>query len=213
MPSIEKVISDIELRIYGGKPSDDAEIPRSQIQMWLDTVNSAAVSNWIVSENGGEVPSWATRQDFCVGLKADKPNCVGGCESYYYIEIPKVNEENVSVLNLKDEKAIMGLYRGKEEIFNFGTVARSRIVSGMRFANKMPFFNRVGDRIYVYNGIYPLFCKFTLVYASVDTFSLEETDDFPTVDKLLPTILEEVEKIGRRELEGVNDLLSDGIDE
>lgn len=212
--TIDQAISDAELLIYGGKPSDDAEIPRRQIQQWLDIANSAAVANWIETKNGGEIPSFATRQEFCIGAVAEESECLGADCTYYYIPLPKTKDgETVSVLNLVGDKSIVGLFRGQEEIYNYGTVGRSRIMSRIRFAEKQPYLHRVGDRIYLFNGIYPPFCKFNLVYATVSTIGLDEENTFPTVDELLPLVMEEVEKKGRRELEKGNDLISDGIDE
>lgn len=205
--TISQAISDIELRLYAGKPSDDADIPRSQIKYWLNGVNSSSVANWIVSENGGEIPSFATHKIDCIGVKSEKPVCLNDCNSYVYIELP-----DAKLLDLIDEKSIVSLYRGTQEILNYGTSGRAKINSNLRFSDKSPFFNRMGNRLYLFNGVYPPFSQFDLVYGSVDLGLYNETQAMPTPNKLLPLIFEEVEKIGLRELGSKKDLISDGID-
>ena len=55
MPSIDNMISDVELRLSHAKPSDDFAIPREQIRFWLDTASASLMSEWIKKRNGGIV--------------------------------------------------------------------------------------------------------------------------------------------------------------
>ena len=50
--TVEKMISDLELRFTGGKPSDDFEGAREQLRFWIDNANGALLPQWIIKAHG-----------------------------------------------------------------------------------------------------------------------------------------------------------------
>ena len=81
----------------------------------------------------------------------------------------------------------------------------------LEFSKGFVYFSRVGDRVYLFNGIFPSYCHLSAHIASCDSTDLADTDNYPTVDEVIPLILEEAEKIGAREIGKPQDLQDDGI--
>lgn len=210
MASIEQLISDVELRIYGGKPSDDAEIEREQIRFWLETINKALVTDYINKTN--EIPSDLIRKIDCLAVHKETTDC-DGCNSSQYIELPKNSDgSTLDILSLTSDGGIIDLKKGDSPIYKLKSPNEIRLNNNLRFSNNNAYYYRVGEKIYLYNGIYPSYCKLSVFVATVSTNGLKETDEFPTVDKLTETIIEEAAKIGLNELKGKYDIQNDGTD-
>lgn len=211
MASIEQLISDVELRIYGGKPSDDAEIEREQIRFWLETINKALVTDYINKTN--EIPSDLIRKIDCLVVKKETADCGNGCSSSYYVELPK-NEDGTTldILSLKGDMGIVDLKKGNMPIYRLGSPSQIRINNNLRFANENAYYYRVDNKIYLFNGIYPSYCTLSLFVATVDTSNKKDNEEFPTVDSLMATILDEATRIGINELKGKQDIQNDGTD-
>ena len=209
MASIIKMISDIELRLYGGKPSDDAEIDHDQIRFWLDEVNKRLITDYI-DKNG--IPPEILRRIECLEVKHSDKDC-GACMSKNFIELPKNKDgSTLSVLSLPDDGGIVELLKGNKPVYRLKSPSEIRIRTNMRFSGDESYFYRIADKIFLYGGIYPSYCKLDLVVATIDTTDLNEDDNFPTAGALEPMILEEVEKIGLRELNSQYDTQNDGTD-
>lgn len=209
MASIGKMISDIELRLYGGKPSDDAEIDHRQIRFWLDEVNKGLITEYI-DKNG--IPPEILRKIECLEVKHSDKDC-GACMSNYYIELPKNKDgSTMSILTLQNDGGIIELLKGNKPIYRLNSPTEIRIKTKMRFANNESYFYRIADKIFLYGGIYPSYCKLDLTIASIDSTDLADDDNFPTAEALEPLILAEVEKIGLRELNSRYDTQNDGTD-
>ena len=211
MASIEQMISDVELRIYAGKPSDDAEIERGQIVFWLETVNKVLVTDYI--EETGQIPNELIRKIDCLVVKSEIGTCTNGCVSNYYTDLPKNDDgSTLDILSLTSDGGIIDLKKGDSPIYKLKSPNEIRLNNNLRFSNNNAYYYRVGEKIYLYNGIYPSYCKLSVCVATVSTNGLKETDEFPTVDKLTETIIEEAAKIGLNELKGKYDIQNDGTD-
>jgi len=211
MASIEKLISDVELRIYAGKPSDDAEIERGQIVFWLETINKALVSDYI--KKTGQIPNELIRKIDCLVVKSEVGNCTNGCVSNYYIELPKNTDgSTLDILSLENDGGIVDLKKGDSPIYKLQSPNLLRLNNNLRFSNNNAYFYRVGEKIYLYNGIYPSYCKLSMFVATVSTNGLKETDEFPTVDSLIAIIVEEATKIGLNQNKSNYDIQNDGTD-
>ena len=210
MASIGNMIDDVELRLFGGKPSDDSPIPRDQIRFWLDSANAMVLTDWI--KRTGEVPSSIVTPIDCLVVKTQTPTCVGSCESKNYIELPKnSNGQYKYVLTLPEDKGIVQVVLGTQNIIRLTNPRQLSIMTKTMFGKQYPYFYRVGGKIYLFNGIFPSFCKLTVFAVIIDTTDMSETDQFPTIDELIPAITDMAEKIGARELQGNYDLQDDGI--
>ena len=93
MPSIDNMISDVELRLSHAKPSDDFAIPREQIRFWLDTASASLMSEWIKKRNGGEVPAQIIKPYDCLLVQTEEDTCVGSCNTYNYHRIVMVQRK------------------------------------------------------------------------------------------------------------------------
>ena len=212
MASISQMIDDVELRIYAGKPSDDAEIEREQILFWINNINKSLLVDYIKANNN-DIPSNILKRFDCIELKTNQSLCVGGCTSNKYIELPS-NESGkpVEILSLPFDDGIADVLFGSNKITKLQNQSQVRLNKNIRFASDVPYYHRVGNRLFLIGGIYPSYCKFSIVVATADTTGVDYSENFPTVDKLIPQILDEAERIGLRELSSKYDTQNDGAD-
>lgn len=212
MATVQKMIDDLELRFTGGKPSDDFEGSRLQYQFWIDNANGALLPTWIQKVNGGQVPPSLIRKLECLTVKTEYPECEGGCCTYDYVQFPKdVNGNAILPLALPDDKGVILMYQGAMPIYRLPSPTMLSVMSNLRNGSKTPYFYRIGDKLYLFNGIFTSYSKLTVMAVFSDTSNLKDTDAYPTVDDLIPQILDEAEKIGRRQFNTKQDLQDDGI--
>lgn len=211
MPNVGKMISDVALRL-NPKPSDDFVIDKDQIRFWLDSIAPTLNADWINKKNGGEVPPQLIKPYDCLVVKSEEVACISGCNTRYYIELPKNSDGTVkSILSLPEDKGIVQLLQGNKPILRVSSMAKLQMALKLEFAGGFSYYNRVNDKIYLFNGIFPSYCKLTAFIASCDSTDLDDEDSYPTVDDVVPMILEEAEKIGTKELSKKIDLQDDGI--
>lgn len=212
MATVGKMIDDLELRLTGGKPSDDIELSREQMQKWLDDANSALLPDWIAKKNGGQVPPAIIRRIDCLAVKTDTPSCVDACCSYHYIQFPNNSDGQAIVpIALPGDGGVIQVLRGKAKIYRLPSPTMLQTMTNLENGETTPYFYRIGDKLFLFNGIYPSYCKITVMAAISDTSSLTDEDVYPTVEALIPLIMEAAEKIGQRQMQGDQDLQDDGI--
>lgn len=212
MATVGKMISDLQLRLTAGKPSDDFEVDWEQMRFWIDNANGALLPQWIMKVNGGVVPAVIIRKIDCLAVQTETPGCEGGCCSYTYIEFPKNPlDKPIVPITLPDDKGVIMMFRGAQMIYRLPSPTMLSVMGGLKNGSTTPYFYRIADKMYLFNGVYPSYSKITVMGAFSDTSSLTNEDVYPTVEELIPSILEEAEKIGRRELETSADLQDDGI--
>jgi hypothetical protein len=204
------MIDDVELRLFGGKPSDDSPVPRAQIKFWLDSANAMVLTDWIKRNN--EVPSSIVTPIECLLVKTQTSTCISGCETKQYIELPKNNNGQYKyILTLPEDKGVVQVVQGTQNIIRLTNPRQLSMMLKTHFGKQYPYFYRIGGKIYLFNGIFPSFCRLTVYAVIIDTTDMAETDQFPTIDELIPAVTEMAEKIGQRELQGQYDLIDDGI--
>lgn len=212
MATVGKMISDLQLRFSAGKPSDDFEIDWNQMRFWIDNANGVLLPQWIAKVNYGIVPASALRRIDCLAVKTETPGCVGGCCSYTYIEFPKNAEgKPVVPMTLPDDRGVVMMYRGVQTIYRLPSPTMLSVMTNLKNGDETMYFYRITDKMYLFNGVYPSYSKITVMGAFTDTSNLGNDDVYPTVEELIPNILDEAEKIGRRELGTQSDLQDDGI--
>lgn len=212
MPSIDNMISDVELRLSHAKPSDDFAIPREQIRFWLDTASASLMSEWIKKRNGGEVPAQIIKPYDCLLVQTETDTCIGNCNTRQHIQLPQNSDGTTKgILALPNDGGIVQLLQGSNQIMRVTNIAQLGMNLKLEFSSKFAYFVRVADKIYLFNGVFPSYCKLTAYIASCDTTDMADTENYPTIDELIPSILEQAEKIGLRELQTKIDLQDDGI--
>lgn len=212
MPSVGKMISDVELRLSHGKPSDDFSVTREQIRFWIDSLASTLNSDWIKKKNGGEVPPQLILPYDCLLVQKETPICINNCNTRFYVQLP-VNSDGTpkSILSLPNDGGVVQLLQGQKPLMRVTNIAQLQMALKLEFSDGFSYFSRVADKIYVFNGIFPSYCKLTAYIASCDSTDLSDEDNYPTVDDVVPMILEEAEKIGSKQLNQKLDLQDDGI--
>lgn len=203
------LISDIELRLTRGNVSGDFQIDRRQIRFWLDIVRERLVKdNQLKGMNTDMVGSVVEYP--CVDIEKIELPCGIGCKKYRYsVKLP------VKVMDVVND---MGVYNVETE----SGVQLKRIsaldiqrIQKLKFARPNEFnivYARVGDSLNLYGGTesYKKGGKVNLYLIPQNTDSLSDESEYPIEGSLLMQLLEEVEKIGRRELGTIEDVESDG---
>jgi len=199
------IISDIELRLTRGKPSDDFETDQRQIAFWMDSIRGQLLSNWI--EKYGDIPPQALTHFDCKVAISSTPTCVvGTCYTKHSITISPV-------LQLKEDK---GVYRvalqGDKEIDRYRTSAEQDILKHIRLArptNSHPAWYRIDDKVFLLGTLPNANVQLDLVLSSTTTVT--DTDDYPLPDELINILIEEAVKKGLSQIsQGVLDLTNDG---
>ncbi len=199
------IISDIELRLTRGKPSDDFETDRRQIAFWMDAIRGQLLSNWI--EKYDDIPPQALTHFDCKVAIAATPTCVvGTCYTKHSITISPV-------LQLKEDK---GVYRvalqGGKEIDRYRTSAEQDILKHIRLArptDSHPAWYRINDKVFLLGTLPNANVQLDLVLS--DTTTVTDTSDYPIPDELTNILIEEAVKKGMQQIsQGVLDLTNDG---
>ena len=118
----------------------------------------------------------------------------------------------LDILSLANDGGIVDLRKGDSPIYKLKSPNEIRLNNNLRFSNNNAYYYRVGEKIYLCNGIYPSYCKLSVFVATVSTNGLDDKDEFPTVDSLIVATLDEATKIGLNQLKGNYDIQNDGTD-
>lgn len=210
-----ELISDIELRIYQGKPSDDSELSRSQIGHWIDSARGLVLAEKINKDlsKGLQISPLYVEKEDCIPLESELSDCNGSCyQGRFYIEM---------------ESEIMTLYKDMGLIRIVDNYGRSLIGTDQNFSeilsdlpyvgtsNSRQTYFREKKRIFISKNSknsMPLY-KYTVFFIRDGVDNLDDTMPYPIEESLIPIILEEVEKIARRQMiDGVSDMDNDGTD-
>lgn len=201
MEGIYRIISDIELRIYGGKPSDDATITHAQIAEWINDINKTLLSEWIKKEG---IPNDLVKTYDCIALTKEQIVC--GCTTKQYFELP------VDALSLPEDKGIIQIIVGNKPFYPLKKPSQVRLFKNLPFNQGEGYYYREGNKIYLFNRELPSFCKVSVTLISSDITNMSYSEDMPTVDELIPMIKAEAVKIGLAQLGSRYDTLNDGTD-
>lgn len=198
----EQLISDLELRLTGGKPSDDVEIPRQLLASWLDQARATVIQ--AESKATGEIsPSCYTRLE-CQSVALQTPECVyGDCFVNVYMDIP-------TPLSLPHERGLQVSFTNGRTVHKLISPQSWGIWKNLKFGKPEIAWYRVGDRIYIYGQKINQNYKFTLHLVLANTQTIEDTELYPAPEHLLPLILQSAEEIGLRMLNIQTDINNDG---
>lgn len=198
----EQLISDLELRLTAGKPSDDVEIPRPLLATWLDQARATVIQ--AESKQTGEIsPSAYTRLE-CQSVALETPECVyGDCFVNVYLTIP-------TPLSLAHDRGVQVSFTNGRTVHKIPSPQSYSIFKNLRFGKPEIGYYRVGDRLYIFGQKINHNHKFTVHLVLANTQTIDDTDTYPIPEHLIPMILQSAEEIGLRMLQVQQDINNDG---
>ena len=196
-----KLISDIELRVTGGKPSDDLGLPRKQISYWLDIVRDSLVANFLndLIKRGLDVPIEYLEKE-TISLTSSGKGTLS--------KTPLAIRDDMGVVRVIDNE---GRQLKKVSLHN------EDWLSDLKYCKPVSdnlSYKRENQSIYVLGkDEYELsYDTVTVYYVSKYLGSgIEDSDEFKIDPILQDVLLEEVEQLAMREVYGTaQDLENDG---
>lgn len=212
-----KIISDIELRLTKGKPSDDMAIYRNQIAYWMDTERDNLLSEVLsfTIKNGDDIDPIYIEQDLCLSPLKTEDNCADCKNKYrFYIDLSK------SVLHLPGDRGIVRIVDNKGKIIPVFNQLEMDDIRFLPYAKPTKYRQaayREGDRrIFI-----EVLEESSLKYFEYDVYyvpraagqSIKDDEDYPIADEDIPELVERVVRIGLLQMNaGEADLENDGTD-
>lgn len=218
MTTRQQLISDIELRLYKSKPSDDSELEKSYIAYLIDLYRNQILQDKLNDDiqKGKEIsPFYHIRE-------TNKPLIRETGSSYdptftkyrYYITTEK------TPLTLINERGIIRVNN------NYGKNLAQSTSLNVEYLEELPyggistasqaFYREEGNKLFILSsseitqGLY----KYDALYIPMaDADSYADTDDYPLEDDLIPVVLSLVEEtLMAQMVGGAVDLENDGTD-
>lgn len=216
MTTLKTLQSDIELRLTRGKPSDDFELDKRQIQHWLIITRDAMVANdqsQRIRAGLGIDKTYLVTDSCNVVINEDSTCTTDDCFDKYYVEAP------FDILKLDEDK---GLYHvTNHDNYEIHQIDQSAfdVIRKLKFAkpsvDNITFMREGSKRLYI-QGIKPKsrqFIQINITYIpTLQSQTITEDDEFPIASDLVAPLLDAVEEIARRELDirNIDDDTNDG---
>ena len=195
-----ELISDIEMRLYGGNPSDDS-ISKAQIGFVIDTSTASVMSEWIRVKNNGYTPSSITTEY----TRPVKKRFNTYNKTEYYIDMPTgANGKPIPLLSLYATEGLVDVVVGSQKIVRTDSIALLKNTLELKFGGKTAYYMWKNNEILLYNGQFIEGCD-ALVYGV-----FMDADKYPLVEDAREMVLNLAEETLRRELGTKQDLLDDG---
>jgi hypothetical protein len=210
----QELVSDIELKITRGKPSDDLELEKSQIEHWLDVTVNSVVSDYLnklIRANKPLPPRYIAK---VLSLQLNKEVSNNTDEGIrHYLDMSPYD-----IMSLDNDRGIVRV----------STLSGKRVNAvideeNFEMLNKMYFskpsrenllWYREGDHIFVkgYGNSITTAVKLNVFYVPViEVASLSDSAEINIGDDLLPIVIQIVEEQAFRQLGmGFEDLQNDG---
>ena len=211
----QELISDIELRVTRGKPSDDLELEQDQIAHWIETTANSVVADYLnklIRANKAIPPQYIAKVLAIQLAQETAPsNTDEGIRHYLdfssYDVMPLDNDKGIVRVSTLSGKRVNAI--NDEENFE--------MLNKMYFSRPSRenlLWYREGDSIYVkgYGNSITTAVKLNVYYVPViEVSSLANTAEVNITEDLLPIILDIVEEKAFRQLGyGFEDLQNDG---
>lgn len=207
----DQLISDLILRISGGKPSDDLELERSQVAFWLSQAGNSVVKLYIEKKLSEGEPI----DNFLLEKLEEKPLLeesvlVGDDSARIYIILPK------EPIDLVDDSGVVRVRTSEGSRVNKTTVGELDMITEMEFCKPSVenlVYYRENKKIYLVGipqSMVPEIGIHVWYVPKLDLECLSETDVVKIPDDLIVTVMETAEQIGRRQTYGPQDLENDG---
>lgn len=216
MATRAELISDIELRIYQGKPSDDVELEHSQIAHWIDMTRDSILTeklNRAYVSRIGINPFYVTKEE-CLALTLEDSQCLEDCgSSRFYITLtgdvlPLIKDSGIIRISDNYGRSLAGTDQLLSESINNLPFYKTTTARQTFFRENNDIFisnsTESSAEIYKYNVYY---------VKQMSGSDISDSDDYPLEESLLPDLLDKVEEIARREMNlGISDQVNDGTD-
>lgn len=206
------LISDIELRLSRGKPSNDFEIERSQIAHWLDISRDEVVAqklNTQIASDEDIDPFYIEKiGEYTAELESEVPLF---CTKRHVFTI------DADILSLLEDRGIDRIVTTGGKILIQSTFDQIEYLQHLWFSkpsNENMMWYREGKKFFVHglSDITSKKIKFKVfgVKSNVGE-SLTDDDTYPVSDDIIDMVIEKAEQIGLRELYGeLEDRSNDG---
>lgn len=206
-----KLISDIELRLTKGKPSDDLELERAQIGHWLDVVRDELVKADLDSElsEGKPLDTFYITRETCISPTVEDLACVDDSIDEYAYTLTS------TPMHLHNDQGVIMVRTDEDDLVMPTSLIDIQMIKDMQFtkpSNTNFVYYREGDKL-VFFGLNrnPINDpKFIVYYIPQYTAaSPSEADEFKIRDHLVGVLLDSVEQIARRQMSTFEDLEND----
>jgi len=210
------IISDIELRLTKGKPSDDVDVIRRQISHWVDITRDQMVSEKLtdIINRKGTVDPFYFESDLCLvpALLADScADCPD--KNRYHVTLTRDVmwlPRDCGIIRVTDDRGNNLAFTNERDIEIF----RDLPFSAPTAKNQVAY--RENRRIFIEKLTSSAinFFRYDITYVpKAAGQGLLDTDDYPLEDELVPDLIEAVTAIGLAQMNlGTGDLENDGTD-
>ena len=218
MSTKNEIISDIELRLYKGKPSDDSELSKRHISYLLDNLRSEILTDHLnqIIKNGDPVNPFYIFKEECNELTKEVSLCDAECKTYrYYFDISR------DVLFLRNDKGIVRVTDNYGRSLIHSDETYSEVLVDLPY-NNVSYLNqafyRENNRIYIlsHTPISSSYYKYNVYYIPEDIpDDYDNDEDYPLEDSLIPLLTDRAEEILRNQMQNQLsevDLSNDGTD-
>lgn len=211
----EQFISDVELQVYQGQISDDAELSKDQIAFWGSYNLNMLVANELNEKlkRGEFFPAVYKKRASCEVLTKEDVDCADDCGDRVFAEL---DEE---VLSINKDAGIMRV------ITDEGDIVLKASVETLDFLRYMPFskpdtenlvYIREGNKIYI-EGLKPVDIPFNKINVDYvprqNMLTMANTDTILVSDMVLPQVIDLTVQRAKMELYGSQaDKENDGVD-
>lgn len=204
------LVSELELRLTGGKPSNDSQLDRRQLRRWVDDAFAELFPTFIRA-NGGEVSGngylWFDGVDV---LQEQLTTAVEkGETNRYYCVLP------AQPIELDNEGGIKLVENSQGQKFTRQRPYDRHVVKHLKFSKPKLSYHRVGLRLVLDVPKQYLDSKFTLNLLMLVAPTAEDLPDnanYPCPNNLVLSLLDRAEQIGRKQTQTPQDGLTDGAD-
>lgn len=213
MATKSKLISDIELRLTGGSPTDDTNVNRRQIGHLLDSFRDT-----LVEEELRRYKFDPKRIDYSIleqeqFTEYSEEDTEHNDEVLYYITLTN------KPLDLDNDRGIVRVLGVDNQIINKMQVADLGVVDHLRWSKPSEdnlVYMPKGDIVYIKGLSTSLFTDYPITVYYVRSYiksPIADTETFKIPDALLAPLLDEVENVLRRQHQIEVDEINDGLEE
>ncbi len=216
MATKNQLVSDIILRIYKGKPSDDGELEPKQVAFWISMVLEGMVKDNLdaLVESGQYIPDFYVIKETCRQIQEEAYDCIEEDDERLYIDLRK------PVYEIQGDRGIIRIITNEGTAVNKARLSTIDDVSNMEFSKptiRNLVYYRDGKRRVIVLGI-PRELKnvvelivWYVPHTDIECF--DDDDELPISPELIEEIQLRVEDLARRQMYGTADIENDGQDD
>lgn len=216
MATKNQLISDIILRVTKGKPADDFELEPSQVAFWINLVRDKILKTYLDSKIGNNlgIEDYFVVKEPCKALNEESEPCIDDDKERLYIKLKK------EPLNILKDAAIVRI------ITNEGSYVKKAKITTIDWVNNLEFGKPTEDNVVYYrDGAQKIIIEgipramkdeiefFVWYMPKEDLLCMSDDEEVTIPGEFLPDLLDEVEKLARRQMYGTGDVTNDGTDD